>query len=276
VAEVKNVQENEEQFHDDWASSVDIEEIAVDELPRISTLPEIRYILNFLEEKGIKGKKFLEIGCGFGEFSVYMAKQGAVVTASDLSSGMLDVAKRLAAKHGVAIETCKCPSDETPFADRSFDIVYCGNLLHHVSVEKTTREIFRVLKPGGVFVSQDPIAYNPVINVYRKMANKVRTEDEHPLGGKDIKLMKKFFPDSSFKTFWLFTLAIFLKFYLVDGIHPNDERYWKKIITDYERLTPLYSKLEKIDKLFLAIFPFLKWFCWNGVFIGTKEQASDA
>jgi ubiquinone/menaquinone biosynthesis C-methylase UbiE len=260
--------QKEEEFHDQWASQVDIDTILVDELPHICTLPEIRYIIQQLGD--IHGKEILELGCGFGEVSVYFAKQGANATASDLSSGMLSIASRLAERHGVSINTCKCPADAAPFPDSSFDIIYCGNLLHHVDIPQTMAEVARLLKPGGIFASWDPIAYNPAINIYRKLASNVRTDDEHPLKSKDIKTMKKFFSNNIFKPFWFFTMIIFLKFYFIDRINPNEERYWKKIVVEHKKLAPLYTKLENLDRFFLKIFPFLKWLCWNGVFWGVK------
>ncbi|MDR1740407.1 MAG: class I SAM-dependent methyltransferase [Synergistaceae bacterium] len=142
----KGEADGEEMFHDLWAADVDIDEIVVD-LPSISTMPEIRAILARLGD--VRGKRVLEMGCGFGEMSVYLAKQGANVTASDLSSGMLDVTRRLAAKHGAALDTLKCASDDTGLPDGTFDIVYCGNLLHHVNITSTMREVNRVLRGGG-------------------------------------------------------------------------------------------------------------------------------
>ena len=50
-------------------------------------------------------------------------------------------------------------------------------------------EIRRVLKPGGRFFSYDPLAYNPAINVYRKMATEVRTPDEQPLTRADVQIL---------------------------------------------------------------------------------------
>src|SRR3712207_7146211 len=49
------------------------------------------------------------------------------------------------------------------------------------------RSIHRLLKPGGVALTWDPLAHNPVINKYRQMASEVRTDDEHPLRVADLK-----------------------------------------------------------------------------------------
>lgn len=264
----KELLEREEAFHDDWANSIDITRIKVDDYFEVATAPENRFIISKLGD--IRGKKILELGCGAGEASVYFAKKGAQVTATDLSQGMLDVTMRLAAIHGTEVQTVKTPAAPLPFADESFDIIYAANLLHHVDIEVTLKECRRVLKQGGRFCSWDPLAHNPVINIYRKMAMGVRTEDEHPIRMKQLKFFRNNFSKLEMSTTWLFTLWIFLRFYLIERVDPNKERYWKKIIDDHKRLERLYFRLEKMDKSFLRVFPFMKRYCWNLVIMATK------
>lgn len=74
--------EKVENFHDDWAKSINIDEVMVDEFFEACTSPENRLILNRLGN--LEGKKILELGCGAGEASVYFAKKGALVTATDI------------------------------------------------------------------------------------------------------------------------------------------------------------------------------------------------
>lgn len=263
-----SIQKSEEHFHDEWAAGVEPSEVMVDEFFEACTSPENRWI--FSEIKPVKGKKILELGCGNGEASVYFAKQGAEVTALDISGGMLKLASAVAARHGVSIRTLKCSASEIPGDKDIYDLVYAANLLHHVELEPTFREVRRVLKPAGRFVSWDPLAHNPLINIYRKMAWQVRTEDEHPLKMKDIKLFRRYFSNVRIHTTWFFTLWLFVRFYL-KGLDPNKERYWKKILTDHRELEPLYNRLERLDRYVLKALPFLNRFCWNMVFIGEKE-----
>jgi ubiquinone/menaquinone biosynthesis C-methylase UbiE len=258
----------EEAFHDEWAESINIDEVMVDEFFESCTSPENRIILSQLGD--LNNKHILEVGCGAGEASVYFAKKGAVVTATDISSGMLNVVNLVAQKHFVKLTTVQCFADSLPFDENSFDVVYAANILHHVNVFDTINEIKRVLKKGGVFVCWEPLAHNPAINIYRRIATEVRTSDEHPLKMKDIKKIKKSFLQVTAKGTWLFTLLIFVKYYFINKIDPNKERYWKKILTDHEELAPLYCKLEKVDNFFLKLFPFLKRYCWNIVLICKK------
>lgn len=264
----KNILKKEEDFHDKWANSVNLDDVLVDEFFEACTSPENRQIMKWLGD--VKGKKVLELGCGLGEASVYLAKKGAKVTATDLSGGMLKVAEKVAQKHQTYIDTVKCSADSIPFEENSFDIVYAANILHHVDLEAVMRESSRVLKRGGYFVSWDPLAHNPVINVYRKLASAVRTEDEHPLRMSDLEIYRKYFRKVRYDGKWFLTNLIFLKFFFVDRINPSEERYWKLILKDYKKLEKLYFRLEKWDRFLLKRFPFLKRYCWNIVVIAKK------
>ena len=260
----------EEEFHDDWAASVRPEEVMVVPSFEACTAPEHRFILSLLGN--LKGKKLLDLGCGLGEASVYFATQGAAVTASDLSSGMLEMASKVAAHHGVSLTTQHAAAEETRLPPESFDIVYAGNLLHHVEIAKVLDEARRVLKPGGIFVSWDPLQHNPLINVYRRLASSVRTPDEHPLRMKELSLFRSRFQNVQWKCFWFFTLAVFLRFYFWERVNPSKERYWKKILTDSPRLEKFYGRLEKWDTWLLNRFPALQRYCWNIVIWGRKSQ----
>jgi len=266
--QAQDLLKKEEAFHDNWANIIDIDEVKVDECFEACTAAENKIILKRLGD--IEGKKILDLGCGAGEAAVYFAKKGAEVTAVDISRGMLDVVQKVATKHGVYVNTNKASSYETGFRENTFDIVYTANLLHHVDIERTLSEINRVLREGGVFVSWDPLAYNPIINIYRKIAKTLRTQDEHPIKMKDLQIFRKYFSRIEINTTWFFTLLIFIKYFFFDRIDPNKVRYWKKVITEHKRLEKLYCRLEKIDYKFLKIFPFMKRYCWNIVIFAFK------
>ena len=264
----ENILIKEEEFHDKWAENIDLDSLHVTEYFEVCTVPENRYLI---KKMGLlQDKRILELGCGSGEASIYFAKHGALSTATDISGGMLEVVKKLAAKHEVKVETKKSASYPLDFPDDHFDFVYAANVLHHVDLEPSLIEIHRVLKPGGSLISWDPLDHNPIINVYRRMAGEVRTEDEHPIRMSELKLFRNLFKRIEYETFWFATLWIFLRFYLIERVNPNDERYWKKIIREHKRLEKLYFRLEKIDKKILSIFPFLKRYCWNIAIISTK------
>lgn len=259
----------ERAFHDAWAESEDIENIDVRGSNEVCTAPEMRYITKQLGN--LKGKTLLDVGCGLGEASVYFAMQGADVTSSDLSQGMLDATCRLARVNGLSVKAhlasaedlCLDPSDQ-------FDVIYAGNLLHHVDIESTLKRVTPHLVDGGLLVTWDPLAYNPAINVYRGIATQVRTPDEHPLTWSDIKLFRRYFSSVKTRYFWFTTLIIFVIMALAQRRDPNKERFWKVILKEGPKWAWLYRPLEVFDQLLMAFLPPLRLLCWNVVIVCKK------
>ena len=258
----------ERHFHDAWAAAIDVDGIRVADYFEACTAPENRFILQQMGD--IRGKLLLDLGCGAGENSVYLAKKGARCVATDYSPGMVEVALQLAAANGVEIEGRTANAMALEFPDNTFDLVYASNLLHHIPDPKIAlKEMHRVLKPGGKACFWDPLKHNPVINVYRRMATEVRTEDEMPLDINIVNYIKSVFSEVAYDTCWIATLWIFLRFYLIEKVNPNKERYWKKIIIEQERLKPEYRRLEKLDRILKKI-PLMKRFAWNIAVVATK------
>ena len=252
--------DREEEFHDRWARSVDPASVRVREAFTLPTCPENQWIHAALGD--VRGKTLLELGGGLGEASAWFAMHGAIVIATDLSGGMLAVARRVATHNGTGITAVQMDGAVLALADASVDIVYGANVLHHVDQAQCIGEVHRVLRPGGVAVFWDPLRYNPVINVYRRMATAVRTHDEHPLGVGDLRLLQRTFRRVDVRFFWLATLGVFVWFFFGQRVHPNVERYWKKIITDYASIAPLHRVLAAVDRVLLRI-PGLRWWAWN-------------
>ncbi len=249
------VKQHEERFHDRWAASINPAEVLVDESWEAATCPEHRWIRAQLGD--LHGRRVLDLGCGAGEAAVWFAKQGADVVASDISAEFLDVVHRVAGLHGVRVQTHQGDADRLDFPDDTFDVVYAGNLLHHADLDRTLEQIHRVLKPGGRVVTWDPLRHNPLIHVYRRMAMDVRTVDEHPLAIGDVRRFARWFSDVHYECFWFCTLWIFVRFFLIEHVHPSRERYWKKIIREHARLAPIYNRLSALDRRVLGAFPFL-------------------
>lgn len=256
----------ERAFHDAWAASTDIADIDVQAANEACTAPEVRYITGRLGD--LRGTRLLDVGCGLGEVSVYFAMRGAQVTACDLSSGMLDASSRLAEVNGVRISTHLADAEDLRLpAEALFDIIYAGNLLHHVDIDRTLSRLKRHLAPGGTLVTWDPLAYNPVINAYRRIATQVRTTGEHPLKWSDIGLFRRHFRTVDTRYFWLTSLAIFLIMALIQRRNPNRERFWKVVVKEGETWRWLYQPLERLDRFLLKALPPLRLLCWNVVII---------
>jgi SAM-dependent methyltransferase len=262
--------DRERDFHDQWAQSVDPATVDVRGAWTPLATPETYWIHSKLGD--LTGKKVLDLGCGLGEGSVFFAIHGAKVTASDLSPEMCKTTQAVARINGVDVDTIVASAtDLGAIPDDSFDVVYGANMLHHVDIKECMAEVHRVLKTGGKAVFWDPVQYNPVINVYRKMAAGVRTEDEHPLRVSDVRGIKELFGDIETRFFWLTSTVIFLRFYFIDKIGPSEGRYWKMIIDRRDKHARLLKTTHFIDRIVLKIFPPLKWWCWNIAIVATKH-----
>ena len=256
----------EESFHDEWAAGEDVAKINVRHRNEACTAPEMRHLRQALGD--LHGRTLLDVGCGLGEASVYFALEGARVTATDVSPGMCDATRRLAAAEGASVETHVSAAEDLRLGDRQFDIIYVGNTLHHVDIATTLDRLLPHLRAGGTFVSWDPVAYNPLINVYRRVAMKVRTPDEHPLRLRDIRAIAARFETCELRWFWLTTLTIFLAMVFVQFRNPNRVRLWKQVIDDADQWRWLYRPLERLDTVLLRLIPWLRPLCWNVVIVG--------
>jgi hypothetical protein len=108
----------------------------------------------------------------------------------------------------------------------------------------------------------EPLRHNPIINIYRRIATEVRTSDEKPLSIFFVDRVKKLFPEVKYDTFWLASLWILLRFFLIERVNPNKERYWKKILYEESRLRHTYYRLELID-FYLKKIPLMKRLAWT-------------
>ncbi len=260
----------EREFHDRWARDIDPSSLLVRESFEAPTAMENRSAFESLSP--VSGKSLLDLGCGAGETSVYFALQGAEVTAIDLSPEMVAVGRRLAARHGVGIEFATGTAEKLPFPDRSFDLVFGNGVLHHVELIAALAEVRRVLKPGGRCAFIEPLRHNPVIGLYRRLASDNRTPTERPLGFEDFGRIREVFPRLEHREFWLFTLYLFIHFFVVERAHPSKVRYWKKAIEDAHRYRRLFPFLRRLDELALRLCPPLGRLCWNTVLSVEKES----
>jgi 2-polyprenyl-3-methyl-5-hydroxy-6-metoxy-1,4-benzoquinol methylase len=264
------IHSRETDFHDHWAASTPASEVRVKQCFEAPTAVENRFILDRMGP--LAGIRLLDVGAGLGESSVYFALRGADVTMIDISPEMIDKAREVGQFHGVQLDGRAAVGEQLPAPDASYDVVYIANTIHHVTDrERLFAEIQRVLKPGGRFFSIDPIAYNPVINVYRRMATRVRTEDETPLTRADVSLARHYFRDVRCRMFWMATLALFAKYYLIDRIHPNEDRYWKRILSETSDSLWWWRPLLTLDRV-LTRLPGVRWWSWNLVMQGRKED----
>ena len=106
------------------------------------------------------GKRVLDIGCGSGGITLFLAREYGPqsIVGFDVEQPVVDLATGRAAAEGLADKASFVRGDPgpLPFADQSFDIVFSKDALIHVAdKEALFADIFRVLKPGGMFAASD-------------------------------------------------------------------------------------------------------------------------
>ncbi|HSI71467.1 MAG TPA: ubiquinone/menaquinone biosynthesis methyltransferase, partial [Gillisia sp.] len=103
-----------------------------------------------------KPEAVLDIATGTGDLAISLADTTAKrIVGLDISEGMLAVGrKKIAAKNlSEKIEMVQADSEALPFEDNSFDaITVAFGVRNFEHLEKGLSEIFRVLKPNGIFV----------------------------------------------------------------------------------------------------------------------------
>lgn len=109
------------------------------------------------EKKAEDEKKILDIACGTGDSTIALYKKGFSVTGMDIAESMMEIARRKSLsvkKKGVrSIKYTAGSAEDIPFSDISFDAVFIAfgirNFNHR---EQCLKEIYRVIKPGGMLV----------------------------------------------------------------------------------------------------------------------------
>lgn len=105
--------------------------------------------------------KVLEIGVGTGLVASAIARNlepdGARMCGIDVTQAMLDKAGENIRKFGLEdrMEVRFGADQSIPYGDGEFDVVYTHLCFHHFHTRKSFKEIMRVLKPGGRFVTID-------------------------------------------------------------------------------------------------------------------------
>lgn len=153
----------------------------------------------------LKDKQVCEVGCGYGVISCYFARQGAHVRSFDVSETNVCIASRAAQVNGVMerLSLQVMQGECLAFADDSFDLVFGNAVLHHLDIAAGAREIYRVLKPGGVAIFREPLGENRLLewtrNCSLRSSNHRHTADEHSLRYRDVEVLRTVFPKVVFR-----------------------------------------------------------------------------
>jgi ubiquinone/menaquinone biosynthesis C-methylase UbiE len=115
-------------------------------------------VMRAIAELPVKGI-LLDVGGGTGRVSSAIRDLVDEVVIADVSFGMLKQAPRAATSTplSASLNPVCGGSESLPFADNSFERIIMVDALHHViDHAESAKEMFRVLKPGGLLVIEEP------------------------------------------------------------------------------------------------------------------------
>lgn len=135
------------QLQQRWAGTV-----AGQDDPRWMKTRQIELVLvqSMLQGVPLDGALTLDVGAGHGTDSAYYASRGANIVALEPNFGLLASGRRNYGRFAWVGGS----ADALPIADESMDVVTANaSLHHHLNVETSLDEMFRVLKPGGWMIT---------------------------------------------------------------------------------------------------------------------------
>ena len=110
--------------------------------------------LKIIDIDNIKNKKVLELGCGGGQCSIFLSKNGAICSGIDISEKQIQYAIKLAEKNDIKIDYYVGSGESlSQFKDNEFDIVLSVFAMQYINnLDKCLSEVSRILKNGGRFI----------------------------------------------------------------------------------------------------------------------------
>ena len=148
-------------------------------------------------------KKTLELGAGLETIGITQ-KFSYSLSSIDISQKAVEHLKSLDFDNEVHFEVMD--AHDMAYETDSFDRVIGRGVLHHLDLSVALPEMVRVIKHDGSIVFGEPLAGNPLINLYRRLTPSLRTKDERPLNHAHLVRIKNSFPGASIKYYGFFTL----------------------------------------------------------------------
>ena len=172
------------------AVSLQIVDVARYENPPRSTVYPLEYSCYLLGD--VRGKIAFDLGCGAGENTILLAMRGARVIALDISPELVELARKRFEVMHVSTENVQFmvgSAYDITLADESVDVVFGIGILHHLDLKLAQKEVYRILRKGGVAIFQEPVRDSNFIRLVRRLIP-YKSADvspfERPLTSKEI------------------------------------------------------------------------------------------
>jgi SAM-dependent methyltransferase len=162
--------DQEAQHTASWRLAADEQQVARYMSPPLNSPFPLEHAFALLGD--VTGRIVLDLGCGSGENSLLLARRGAEVIGVDISVSLLALAEQRLAMNGCGaarVRFLPASAHRLPIPDASVDIVLGIAVLHHLDLDSTSNEVFRVLRPGGRAIFMEPVRDSRVLRVVRKL-----------------------------------------------------------------------------------------------------------
>lgn len=222
------------------------------EAPPSDTAYPLEYAYHLLGN--VAGKRIIDFGCGSGANTALLANRGAHVWGVDISEDLIRLAQRRMQVSGRAdgAQFIVGSAHDLPFPDGSIDVVFGIAILHHLDLQLVSREVHRVLRPGGRAIFQEPVRNSRVVRFVRSLIP-YRAPDispfERPLTDQELRAFSRPFSVARIRPFLLPHVQL-------GQVLPVIKNYWQQ----------LYA----IDAALLRALPALKHFAGIRVIELTK------
>jgi SAM-dependent methyltransferase len=220
--------------------------------PPATTPHPLEYAFHLLGD--LTGRTVLDYGCGDGENLPPMVRRGARVIGLELSDALIGVARKRLDLHGMrhGVHFLQSSAHDIALPDNSVDIVLGIAILHHLDLGLASREVHRVLRPGGRAIFQEPVRDSKLMQRLRRMVpyqQKDVSPYERPLTEAELRQFAAPFSAFRSRAFWLPFVSLA---FVVPALQPQ------------------IMRLSRVDRALLDAAPFLGRYAGIRVFEVTK------
>lgn len=204
------------------------------------------------------GRHVVVVGCSDGGVTP-LARRGISVEGIDISPLAIEKLLQAIESEGLSryASARVMNAEQLDYPPGSVQAITCTGVLHHLDTEAALRCWSRSLTPDGEVLMCEPLALHPLVALYRAITPSMRTPDEHPLRGRDFRLMRKYFDRVERHDYGLLT-PLCAAFAVVPGLA------WLARL-----VLPL---LEVADRVILTVAPVAGRLCWISVIRLTQPK----
>ncbi|MFX0186177.1 MAG: class I SAM-dependent methyltransferase [Candidatus Hodarchaeota archaeon] len=146
-------------------------EIPLKKIPWIYETPPA-ILIELINSGKIKPCKTIDLGCGTGNYAIYLARKGFTVTGIDISPAAIKIAKRNADEKKVKCNflVADVLADLNELK-QNYDFAYDWEVLHHIFPEKREiyiKNVYNLLNPEGIYLSVSFSDKDPCFGSQRK------------------------------------------------------------------------------------------------------------